>query len=224
VTTAYRRAFERVYDLTERVIPAHVFNAPVPETAAAQRALLRSAMHAHGIATESDLRDYFRLKPDDSKPRVAEMVEAGELVPVTVEGWKHTAYIAPDTNVPRKAARSALLSPFDSLVWERARTHRLFDFHYRLEIYTPKHKRIHGYYVLPFLHGDALVARVDLKADRAAAALQVKGLHVEPGAAPAAVREALEPELERMREWLALERVTWDRALRRTPRSQRRTV
>jgi len=207
VTTAYRRGFERLYDLTERVIPQDILAAPRLDEAHAQRALVRLAIAAHGVATERDLRDYFRLPATDAKLRVAELVELGELAPVSIEGWKQVAYLGAGTVVPRKIARAALLSPFDSLVWERDRTQRLFGFHYRLEIYTPAHKRIHGYYVLPFLLGDTLVARVDLKADRAARTLRVQGLHVEPGRRKADVAAALRPELERMREWLELERL-----------------
>jgi uncharacterized protein len=217
VTTAFRRSFERVYDLTERVIPADVRAAPAPAEAEAQRALLAIAMRALGVATEGDLRDYFRLPAADAKVRIAEMLEARELTRARVEGWKPQAFVAPGTTAARSAPRAALLSPFDSLVWQRDRTHRLFDFHYRLEIYTPAHKRVHGYYVLPFLLGDELVARVDLKADRAAGVLQVRGLHVEAHAARDAVIAALEPELERMGAWLELEAVA---GLRPRPRGR----
>jgi uncharacterized protein YcaQ len=208
LTTAFRRAFERVYDLTERVLPSDSLSQHVEEREA-QRALIAIAVRAHGVATERDLRDYFRLPATDAKARIAEMVESGALLPVAVEGWKPIAFIAPETVVPRKAGATALLSPFDSLVWERDRTQRLFGFHYRLEIYTPAHKRVHGYYVLPFLLGDRLVARVDLKADRPAGALAVRGLHIEPGVCEADVVAALGPELDRMGTWLELDRVAW---------------
>lgn len=204
VTTARRRGFERVYDLTERVIPAAAYEAKVPEEEDAQRELLRIALRALGIATERDLRDYFRLGPVDAKQRTTELVENGEFVRVSVDGWKHQAYVAPGVSVPRRIVASALLSPFDSLVWDRDRTSRLFGFHYRLELYTPKHKRVHGYYVLPFLRGDTLVARVDLKADRAAGVLRAIGLHVEPQASRSEIEAGLQGELERMAAWLGL--------------------
>lgn len=203
-----RSSFERVYDLTERVLPADVLQARVPDEDEAQRELTMLAARAFGIATEADLRDYFRLDTADSQVRVAELVEAGRLVPVSVRGWKQQAYLHPDAAQPRKIATSALLSPFDSLVWNRTRTHRLFDFHYRIEIYTPAHKRIHGYYVLPYLLNDRLVARVDLKSDRANATLRVHNVHYEPGIDRKAVAGRLRDDLAAMASWLDLERVT----------------
>jgi len=208
LTTYARRAgFERVYELSERVIPGYG-SAELAE-ADAQRELVRIAARAFGIATESDLRDYFRLQPADSKARVTELVELGELLPVAVEGWKGPAFLDAARTVPRAVGTSALVSPFDSLVWHRPRTSRLFGFDYRLEFYTPAHKRVHGYYVLPYLLDGALVARVDLKAERAASRLRVHAIHYEPAAGRSIVLERLRLDLAALSAWLGLESVAY---------------
>src|SRR5690242_14959182 len=205
VTTATRRGnFERVYDLTERVLPAEVLKRPTPVAEEAQRELLRQSARALGVATEFDLRDYFRLGVTDTKARLAELVEAGDLLPVTVEGWDRPAWLDPRARMPRKVEARALLAPFDPLVWERNRTHRIFDFFYRIEIYTPLNKRNYGYYVLPFLLGDRLVGRVDLKADRATSRLLAHAVHVEPGVDRRTVDGPLREELRLMADWLGL--------------------
>lgn len=206
ITSARRVRFERRYDLPDRVIPAAILAVPTPTVEEAQRDLLRIAARAMGVATEPDLRDYFRLPSAESKRRVAELVDAGELQPVAVEGWAAPAYMSPGARVPRSVDAQAIVGPFDSLVWERPRVERLFGFRYRIEIYVPKPKRIYGYYVLPFLLGDRLVARVDLKADRAAGALLVQAVHAESDA-PAETAGALAGELRSLASWLDLDDV-----------------
>lgn len=204
ITTATRRgSFERVYDLPERVFPAEMLAQPTPDEADAHRALLARAGAALGIATAGDLRDYFRQKPDDAYPRIAELVEEGTLLPVRVRGWGPQAYLHKHANVPRRVTGQALLAPFDPLIWERSRAERLFGIRYRIEIYTPAEKRVYGYYVLPFLLDGRIVARVDLKADRKAGKLLVQSAHGEPGA-PDRAASRLKEELDLMAHWLGL--------------------
>ncbi|MGH3789770.1 MAG: winged helix-turn-helix domain-containing protein [Pseudonocardiaceae bacterium] len=205
LTTGTRRGFERLYDLPERVLPAEVLARRVGAEEGA-RELIARAGAALGVATETDLRDYYRLRPERSKQAIAELVEAGELEPVMVAGWRAPAYRHRDARSPRQVTGAALLCPFDPLIWHRARTERLFGFRYRIEIYVPEHRRSHGYYVFPFLLDGQLVARVDLKADRAAGLLRVPGAFAEPGIADISwVVAELGVALQEMAEWLELD-------------------
>ena len=207
LVTGNRRHFQRLYDLPERVLPPAVLATHPVDPEAAARGLVLRAATALGVATEPDLRDYYRLGPQRSRAALAELVEAGELEPVRVRGWRHPAYRRPDARTPRQVRGRALLCPFDPLIWERERTERLFGFRYRIEIYVPEPKREYGYYVFPFLLDEALVARVDLKADRAAGVLRVPGAFAEPGVDHARVAGELAGELHAMASWLGLERV-----------------
>jgi uncharacterized protein YcaQ len=207
--TARRRAndFARLYDLTERVLPAEVLDRPTPTEAESRRELLVQAARAHGVGTLSDLCDYHRMKVTDCRVLARELVEDGRLLAVEVEGWTQPAFLDPGATAPRRIPARALLSPFDPVVWNRDRTERLFDFHYRIEIYVPKPKRRYGYYVLPFLLGDQLVGRVDLKADRAEGRLLVQAVWAEPGVPEGDVAAELVDELALMADWLELDRV-----------------
>ncbi len=210
--SARRRAsFERIYDLTERLIPPVWFEAPALSSADAHKELLVRAADSLGVGTARDLADYYRLNIPLARPLLDELVDEGRLLPARVEGWTHPAYLHPAAKIPRHIDARALLSPFDSLIWERSRTERVFDFRYRLEIYTPKPKRVFGYYVLPFLLGDELVARVDLKAERAEGALRIRGAFAEPLRDPAEIAGPLAAELELLAGWLGLGRVVVDR-------------
>ena len=207
LTTGTRHGFQRLYDLPERVLPAEVLSRRVGAEDGA-RELVALAGAALGVATEPDLRDYYRLGPQRCRQAVAELVEAGVLTPVMVQGWRAPAYLHRDVRTPRRITGAALLCPFDPLIWDRARTERLFGFRYRIEIYVPEHLRNHGYYVFPFLLDGQLVARVDLKADRAAGVLRVPGAFAESGISdtPRVVAE-LARALREMADWLQLERI-----------------
>ncbi|MGB8962395.1 MAG: crosslink repair DNA glycosylase YcaQ family protein [Pseudonocardiaceae bacterium] len=206
LVTGTRRGFQRLYDLPERVLPAEVLARRVGAEQGA-RELVSRAGAALGIATELDLRDYYRLRPQRCKQAVAELVEAGELEPVTVQGWRAAAYRHRAARTPRRISGAALLCPFDPLIWDRARTERLFGFRYRIEIYVPEHRRVHGYYVFPFLLDGALVARVDLKADRATGLLRVPAAFAEPGVDISRVVAELAGALREMAHWLQLDGV-----------------
>jgi hypothetical protein len=204
VGTWRRINFERHYDLIERILPASVLAEEAPSREDAHRELTRIAARALGIATVADLADYWRISPRDLAPRIAELVASGELHPVEVGGWDAAAYLWHEARRPRALPARALLSPFDSLVFFRPRTERLFDFRYRIEIYTPEPKRIYGYYVLPFLLDERLVARVDLKSDRQAGVLRVQGAFAEAGVDAVHVARELAAELELCAGWLGL--------------------
>lgn len=204
--THRRGSFERVYDLPERVLPRATLLLPTPSGVDARRALLARSAEALGIATASDLRDYYRIPAVDAPLPIQQLVEEGTIIPVRVSGWQQQAYLHKNARAGRQTEGAALLSPFDPLIWHRPRTERLFGFRYRLEIYTPAHKREHGYYVLPLLLDGALVARVDLKADRKAGALIVQRAHLEPDA-PHCAAQRLIDELRLMASWLGLTRL-----------------
>lgn len=205
---AGRRNFERIYDLTERVIPSEFLEARVPSAEEVDRILVGRASKMLGVATAKDLADYFRIDLKRTQAAIDALVEAGELEPVEVDGWKPKTYLAAGTKVPKKVDASALLSPFDNLIWFRERDSRLFDFFYRIEIYVPEPKRIYGYYVYPFLLDDRLVGRVDLKADRAKNRLLVKGTYFEEGVERKRVARNLSSDLHLMASWLGLEDIS----------------
>ena len=196
--------FARVYEIPERVLPSKILNTPTPSENEARKQLLVRAAKAQGVATLTDLADYYRQKTAVIKPLVNELVEQGELREVTVDTWVEKAVVHRSAKPPKKLYATALLSPFDSLVWCRPRNERLFDFHYRIEIYTPKEKRKFGYYVLPFMMNGELVGRVDLKADRANAKLLVQSVHTEKGIKRASINGALNDELRALANWLQL--------------------
>ncbi len=207
VAVARRHNFERHYDLAERVIPAEYLHAPPISDDAAVAARLRHTIRSLAVATAADLADYFRMKQRRIGPVIDQMVAAGELIPVKVDGWDRAAYTHPELTIPREVGGASLVAPFDSLVWDRARAERLFGFHYRIEIYVPKPDRRYGYYVFPFRLGESIVARVDLKADRKGGSLLVPGAFLEVGADRKHVARALRDELELMARWLGLGRI-----------------
>ena len=202
-----KSGFEREYDIPARMFPAAVLAQPTPTADEARKRLLRIAVRAHGIGTAKDLADYHRQNIPKARPLVEELADAGELIRVAVPGWTDKAFLDPEARQPRRISARALLSPFDSLIWERTRTEQLFGFRYRIEIYVPQPKRVHGYYVLPFLLGESLVDRVDLKADRKDSALLVQSAWGEIGIDEGHVAAELAEELALMADWLGLGRV-----------------
>ena len=199
--------FARIYDTPERVLPQRIIDAPTPSEHEARKQLLVRSAVAQGVATASDLADYYRQKLATVKPLIAELVEEGELRAISVDGWTENAFVHRNAKPPKQLHATALLSPFDSLVWCRPRNERLFNFHYRIEIYTPKEKRKFGYYVLPFMMNGEMVGRVDIKADRAKGILQAHSVHTEKGVKRSVINEALNAELAAMATWLGLEQV-----------------
>jgi uncharacterized protein YcaQ len=204
VTTARRDGFERIYDIPARVIPHDILARETPSERETFRQLMAMGAAALGIGTEIDLRDYFRLPVAEAKTALADCLADGTLIETAVEGWKAPAFIHRNAKRPREAGGIALLSPFDPLVWNRDRAERLFNFHYRIELYTPQEKRKFGYYVLPFLHHDKMAGRLCLKSDRENGALLVNAAHHEDGADATETARALAPELRLMAEWLGL--------------------
>ncbi|HTN58753.1 MAG TPA: crosslink repair DNA glycosylase YcaQ family protein [Protaetiibacter sp.] len=202
VVSAGRTGFERTYALPEQVMPAEVYRREVPREEAV-RTLMERAARAHGIGTLSDFADYYRLKTGDAKPALASLVDEGVVHEVSVPGWKKAAYLHRDARIPRRIETTALLSPFDPVVWERDRALRMFGFHYRIEIYTPAPKRVYGYYTLPVLVDDALVGRIDLKNDRKRGVLRVQSAWREEGVADA-VAERIVPALRELAAWQGL--------------------
>ena len=208
VTTAHRTNFARAYDISERVIPPEIFNLPTPSEAETFRTLIEKSAQALGVATETDLRDYFRLPVAEAKQAIRDCVSEGTVQQVNVESWEKPAYVLSGLSLPRKTSDVAtLLSPFDPMVWNRDRAQRLFNFHYRIELYTPQHKRKFGYYVLPFLSGDRMIGRVCLKADRATQTLNVNTSHIEDGGDATHTASLLATELQRLAAWLCLENI-----------------
>ncbi|NNG34255.1 DNA glycosylase AlkZ-like family protein [Nakamurella aerolata] len=208
IAVAGRRAFERQYADYAAVVPASVLSRPTPAEADAKRQLTRLALRHHGIGTTGDIADYYRLSIADTKRSLLDLVDAGDAIAVEVAGWREPAWLDVGAPLPRRVDASALLCPFDPVIWHRPRTERMFGVRYRIEIYTPAHKRVHGYYVFMLLVGEALAARLDLKADRAAGQLLVQSAWLEPGADEASTLRAAVERLREMAGWLGLERVT----------------
>ena len=199
--------FARIYDTPDRVLPMNILIASTPNEHDARKQLLVRSAIAQGVATATDLADYYRQKPAAVKPLITELLEEGELREVAVDGWAEKAFVHRSAKLPKQLHATALLSPFDSLVWCRPRNERLFDFHYRIEIYTPKEKRKFGYYVLPFMMNGQMVGRVDLKADRANSKLLMHSVHTEKGIKRATINDSLNNELRAMALWLGLDKV-----------------
>jgi uncharacterized protein YcaQ len=210
LAVARREGFQKVYDLAERVIPAALRARPALDADAAHRELLLAAADALGVATADDLADYYRLGVTATRDALDGLVAEGMLEPLQVTGWDRVAYRAQDARLPRSVDAAALLTPFDPLVWYRARAERVFDFHYRLEFYVPPEQRRYGYFVMPFVLGDTLTARVDVKADRRAGVVRVPGAFAEPVVDPAPVAGPLLDELRTLAGWLDLDGVVVD--------------
>ncbi len=206
--TAYRRGFERHYDLLERIVPPGILATTAPAEPDAKRQLVALAARHHGIGSVRDLADYYRLPVADTKAALRDLAAEGVVRRVAVDGWGEPAYLHADARIPRRVSGQALLCPFDPLIWERSRTERIFGVRYRIEIYTPAARRQYGYYVFPLLVNDRIVGRFDLKADRAAGLLRVQAAWVEPDADPAVAVGAARAELSRMASWLGLDGIS----------------